>query len=235
MQKKLVPYTLFVLFTGLALRCSSSVPSFPLNEAQDLNDPQSQPEYRLGCGDVIEIMFFKNESFSREQTIRPDGRITLQRVDDIMAAGLTPRELDRVITKAYSEFVIEPEVTVFVKEFASHKVFVFGEVKEPGEYLIDGNLRYIEAITMAGGPTEFARLSDVTLVRTTPESGRQMVTMNMRPRSKVDAVALYGFVQSRDFIYVPSTKLGSANKIMRQFYGTILPPIDVYLRALLWN
>ena len=215
--------------------CSSSKPAISGARIGAGRLVKKFPPYRLGCGDIIEVKFYKNERFSREQTVRPDGRITLERIGDVTVAGHTPAQLDSIITAAYTAFVIDPEVTVFVKEFASQKVFVFGEVNEPGVYPLDNEMTYLQALTAAGGPTDMAKLSRVLLIRRDAMANKQEFFMNLRPKASGNAVQSLGYVQARDLIYVPATTLGSAHKIMRQFYGTILPPIDVYVRALLWQ
>lgn len=215
--------------------CSASKPAISENRTSAGRMVKTFPAYRIGCGDIIEVKFYKNERFSREQTVRPDGRITLERIGDITGAGRTPAELDSIITAAYTAFVIDPEVTVFVKEFASQKVFVFGEVNEPGVYPLDNEMTYLQALTAAGGPTDMAKLSRVLLIRRDGLANKQEYFMNLRPNASSNAVQNLGYVQARDLIYVPPTALGSTHKIMRQFYGAILPPIDVYVRALLWQ
>ncbi|KAA3614011.1 MAG: hypothetical protein DWQ05_17210 [Calditrichaeota bacterium] len=230
-----IRFFLTVLSAFLFLHCSSSVPALSEKERNALNSSAEFPEYRLGCGDVIEVKFYKNERFSRVQPIRPDGRITLERIGDIPAAGLTPSTLDSTITAAYTAFVLEPEVTVFVTEFASQKVFVFGEVQEPGIYPLDNEMTYLQALTAAGGPTDMAKMSNVLLIRGGGLAAKREYFMNLRPRAQSKVEEKLGYVQSRDLIYVPATALGNANKFMKQFYGTILPPIEVYLRALLWQ
>lgn len=225
-------YTYLALIGAvLFLQCGSSTP-----QVRSLNSSQNTfSEYRLGRGDLLEIKFYKNERFTREQAVRPDGRITLERIGDIVAAGLTPTQLDSAITKAYTSFVIDPEVTVFVKEFSSQKVFVVGEVQEPGIYPLDGEMTYLQALTAAGGPTERAKLSHVILVRGTATHQNREHFINLRPNSKPYPETRLGYVQPRDVIYVPSTALGNASRIMKQFYSTILPPIEVWVRALLWK
>ncbi len=235
MVEKHILSTLLLAGIYFLAGCGVSAPALSTNRTAVAPSVKTFPAYRLGCGDIIEVKFYKNERFSREQTVRPDGRITLERIGDVTAAGLTPAQLDSVITTAYTAFVIDPEVTVFVKEFASQKVFVFGEVNEPGVYPLDNEMTYLQALTVAGGPTDMAKLSHVLLIRGDGLTDKQEFFLNLRPIAKRNAVQKLGYVQARDLIFVPATTLGNANKIMRQFYSTILPPIDVYVRALLWQ
>jgi len=90
------------------------------------------PEYTLGFGDVLEIKFFNNNQFNEIVSVRPDGRITMEKIGDIFVDGMTPSQLDSLITKTYADIILNPDVTVFVRQFGGYKVFVLGEVNTPG-------------------------------------------------------------------------------------------------------
>lgn len=229
--KKFLPAFLFGML--LLWQCAGPAAMDDMRNSSSLHS--SFPYYRLGSGDEIEIKFFKNDQFSRTQIIRPDGYITLERVGDVLAAGLTPIQLDSSISAAYKAFVIDPEITVFITEFGSQKVFVFGDVQKPGILNISGEMSYLQAIASAGGPTDMAKLSSVMLIRKTGDKKEAAFKLNLRPGNHSEILQQFGYVKPNDIIYVPATALGSANKFMRQFYSTILPPIDVYVRALLWQ
>ena len=93
------------------------------------------PEYRLGFGDEIEVKFFNNAQFNEMITVRPDGRITLEKIGDIYVTGMTPSQLDSLITTTYADIIRDPEVTVFVRKFGSYQTYILGEVGDPGAIL----------------------------------------------------------------------------------------------------
>ncbi|MBN1689109.1 MAG: polysaccharide biosynthesis/export family protein [Candidatus Omnitrophica bacterium] len=126
----------------------------------------SDQEYRVGIGDLLQIEVYDEEDLTREVRVLTDGMISFPLLGSITAAGLTVQELEQSLTKKLGEkYLVNPQVTVFVKEFS--QVFVFGEVQSPGAFPIYGRMTVFEAITLAGGFTEVANASSVKIIRTT--------------------------------------------------------------------
>lgn len=197
--------------------------------------PDQEREYRLGYGDVLEIKFFNNEEFNTEVTVRPDGRITLQRIGDIRVTDMTPMELARLISQKYAEILLEPEVTVTVKQFGGNTVYVLGEVRNPGSYVVQRNMTLLRAIATAGGPTNEANLSSVMLIRMLDEkrvsATRSDLTQALArkdPRPDLE-------VRPYDIVYVPKTFIGNIRTFMTQVYDTVIPPLDLYARSVFWS
>jgi len=128
------------------------------------------PDYVIGAEDVLTILFWREKEMSVEQRVRPDGRISLPLINDIMAAGLTPEELRVQVTLAADKFVETPTVSVVVKEINSRKVFVLGQVPKPGPYPLGGPTTIAQLLAMAGGVLEYADDKNISIVRT--ENGR---------------------------------------------------------------
>ena len=137
-------------------------------------DPRNK-ELVLGVGDVLEIRVWEQKDLNADPTIRPDGTITMPLVGDLPAAGDTPSALKAKIKKALESYLKLPagnEITVAVKAWKSYRFTLEGEVGKPGVYTSDGYVTVGEAIAMGGGLTRFARRDGVTLLRTTPKSGK---------------------------------------------------------------
>jgi polysaccharide biosynthesis/export protein len=125
-------------------------------------------DYRLTTGDKLRIDVYKDQQLSQSLQIRPDGKITLPLVGDVVAAGRTAIELRDSISGALKEYIANPVVTVIVVETTPQVVYVQGEVNKPGVFaLINGHLSIIQAIAMAGGFTDFANRKDITVLRGT--------------------------------------------------------------------
>ncbi len=120
--------------------------------------------YRIGKGDVLEIIVWKEAELTKEVKVRRDGRISLPLIDDIMAQGKTPLDLKREIQKKLSRYITKPFVTVMVKEENS-KFYMIGEVKKVGEYDLTKDVTVLQAIAMAGGFTEWADKNNIILLR----------------------------------------------------------------------
>lgn len=198
------------------------------------SEPVFSPEYRLGFGDVVEIKFFNNERFNETVAVRPDGRITLEKMGDIPVTGMTPLQLDSIITATYAGFVRDPEVTVFVRQFGSYQVYVLGEVNLPGGYPIQKNMTIMQAVAVAGGTKETAKLGCVMILRRGEGESVNALKVDLASviKGANGVISLDDFyVQGQDVIYVPKTFIASASAFLKQVYDGLLPPVDIYLRA----
>ena len=130
---------------------------------------QLPPDYVIGADDVLTVMFRRDKDMSADVLVRSDGKVTLQVLDDIQAAGLTPEQFrDKVIESARRFEKSDPTVTVIVKQINSRKVFITGQVGKPGVYPIGTRLTVMQLIAMAGGITEFAKSKDIVIIRDPP-------------------------------------------------------------------
>jgi len=147
-------------------------------------------EYRLGAGDKLSIVVYKDPQLSQSVQIRPDGKITLPLVGDLEATDRTPIELRDQITKSLREYMTNPVVTVIVQEAVSAVVFVTGEVAKSGPVPIHGPLNIIQALAMAGGFNEWANRKDVRVLRQGP-SGVQTLHFNYQDAINGEGKPLY--------------------------------------------
>jgi polysaccharide export outer membrane protein len=148
--------------------CASDIPSVKtLSEYYqgEEKEPQSTESYRIGSGDVLAIDVWKEETLSKEVTVRLDGKMSLSLLEDIQAAGLTCEELENLLEKKYQDFVDAPEVSVTLLKSGSGRVYLVGKVQSPGEYPLEKKMTLLQAISRAGGLGEWADASDVRLVR----------------------------------------------------------------------
>lgn len=164
--------------------------------------------FRLGAEDVIDVVVFRSPDLTRgDIVIRPDGRISLPLIGDVRAEGLTADELAKNITGRYKEYKDNPAVSVSVKAVNSYNIFVLGEVKTPGKLSLKSYATVLQAISIAGGFTEFASENSIQVVRrTVGEDGR---SQEMRIPVNYDSLlsesgAEYNFIlRSGDTIVVP--------------------------------
>ena len=154
----------------------------------------SPPEVVLSPGDVIDVKFRFTPELDYQQTIRPDGKITLQMVDEVTAAGLTPEGLDKHLTQLYSTKLKSPEITVFVVSLANQTIYVTGQVNRPGAHDLAPGTTVIKAITMAGGFTGLASQSKVKIIRKI--DGKEQV---------LEKVSLHEKLMPEDVLIVPES------------------------------
>ena len=115
-------------------------------------------------------MFWRDQQLSGDVLVRPDGKISLPLLDDVQAAGLTPKQLrDRLVGEA-RRFVSEPVATVVVRQVNSRKVYITGFVTLPGQYALTSAMTALQLIATAGGLQDFAKSKEIRIVRT--ENGK---------------------------------------------------------------
>ena len=128
-------------------------------------------KYVIGPEDVLDIFVWKEESLTKTVPVRIDGKISLPLLDDIQASGLTPLQLKEELTKKLSGFVDNPTVTVTVREANSYRVFISGEVRQPGIVRIRSEVTLVNLIIMVGGFTEWANKRKILII--TKENGKE--------------------------------------------------------------
>jgi polysaccharide export outer membrane protein len=120
----------------------------------------------IGAEDVLAIRVWRDTEVSSTVTVRPDGRITLQLLGEIQAAGLTPEALTQVVYDGMAKLkqLDKSEVTVTVLQVNSRKYFVQGEVSKAGAFPLLVPTRALEAISHAGGFREFANEKKIVII-----------------------------------------------------------------------
>jgi polysaccharide export outer membrane protein len=128
--------------------------------------------YVIGEGDVLQISVWGEPAASTNGVVRPDGMITIPLIKDVHVAGLSPAEVERVITEALSKQIKAADVTVIVSQINSKKIFVVGGgVKKEGPLNYTHPMTIMQALSEAGGLTDYAKRKKIYVLRN--ENGRQ--------------------------------------------------------------
>jgi polysaccharide biosynthesis/export protein len=130
------------------------------------------PTYKIGPQDVLKIDVWREDQLTRTVPVRPDGKITVPLLNDVQAVGLTPMELADVIRDGLKKYINNPQVTVSVTEINSRRTYVTGEVLKAGAYALLPHMTVLQALSSAGGFTQFARVKNIYILRT--ENGKQV-------------------------------------------------------------
>ncbi len=158
--------------------------------------------YIIGPSDVLEIQVWREPNLSKIIPVRPDGKITLPLVDDVLAAGLTPLELKSMLEKALAKYVANPTVSVAVREIHSKNIYIMGKVNHPGQFPLRQGLTVLQALSIAGGLAEWADEKNIVIVRM--ENGRQKkIKFNYSKVSKGKDLDKNIQLQPGDTIIVP--------------------------------
>ncbi len=193
----------------------------------------SSNKYSLAVSDHIAIKSYYHDKLNDEVIIRPDGKISLQLIGEVKAAGFTPAELDTLLTEKYSAFfdspdlsVIaissnHPDLTVIVNEFSSQKIYVGGEVTHPRIIKFTGKLRILDVIIQAAGPLDSGNLSQVILMRRSPTGEPEVYYVNIKDVLHGQSADVW--LKPYDIVYVPKTTTANIEYFVRTYLWDLLP------------
>ena len=176
--------------------------------------------YQIARGDSLDVKVFNVEELSEQVVVRPDGKISLQVLDDVEAAGRTPEELAAALQESWSKSFNEPRVTVVVREFATRNVFVGGEVGADGIVPLRNKMTAVEAVIAAGGFLATAQLSSVMVVH---DAGGKPEAARLDVRKVLDGTAPDLELTPFDVVWVPKSKIARVNMWVEQYVKHVLP------------
>ncbi len=160
------------------------------------------PEYRIGPGDVLGVMFWRDKELTTDVVVRPDGRITLPVMNEMEVVGLSTEELRTRITERARKYVTDPIVSIIVRQIHSRYVFITGKVNKPGPYSLYGPMSVLQLIAMAAGLQEYADKSGIVIVR--DDNGKQQrLAFNFDDVVKRGALAQNIMLKPGDTVVVP--------------------------------
>jgi protein involved in polysaccharide export with SLBB domain len=217
---------LFVVLALVAPALAVALPVGPASAPDSMGFDWSRvPEYRIVPGDVLALNFGPRPDLVadilREATVRPDGRITVFPVGDVVAAGRTPRELQEALVSLLAPELKQPRVVVEVAKMESNKVHVLGQVNSPGSYPVEPFMTVVQAITAAGGFRDDAARNSVVLFSRL--DGRTVRVARVRVKDILKRGTLAGDLPlSRfDIVYVPRNSVANMNVFTKQFFEGI--------------
>lgn len=132
----------------------------------------AEADYKIGPQDTIRIDVWKEPDISRTIPVRPDGKISLPLLNDVQASGLTAMQLAASLRESLTKYLTNPQVTVTVTEINSRRVYLTGEVSHAGALPLLPNMTVLQALSSAGGFTQFAKLKNIYVLRN--EDGKQV-------------------------------------------------------------
>jgi polysaccharide export outer membrane protein len=128
--------------------------------------------YVIGPGDILNIYIWKETELTRDITVMSDGRITFPLIGELTAAGRTLGELRQAIAERAAKYVTAPEVTVILKESRSRRIYTIGKLNRPGPYPLEAVMTVLQALSTAGGFTEWADTKSILIIRR--EAGKEV-------------------------------------------------------------
>jgi polysaccharide export outer membrane protein len=138
--------------------------------------PAPMDAYQIGVDDVVQVSVWRNPELGVTAPVRPDGKISVPLVGDVLAGGRTPDEVAQDVKAKLAAFVIEPQVSVIITELRSHeylsRVRVTGAVRNPISIPYRQGMTVLDAVLAAGGITEFAAPDRSSLYRKSGDSAQ---------------------------------------------------------------
>jgi protein involved in polysaccharide export with SLBB domain len=183
--------------------------------------PALSDEYLIQPGDLLEMKFFYNPEMNDGMAVRPDGRISMQLIGEVMAAGRSPGDLTKLLRQKYDKELKNPEITVIVRSFGS-RVYVDGEVKRPGELELLRPLTVMQAISRAEGLTDRAWKEALVIRRI---KGKDPLVMKLDLNDVLtgkDFTQDVGLVPF-DIVYVPRSPIADVNMWVHQYVRANIP------------
>ncbi len=190
-------------------------------------------EYRIVPGDMVVVNFGPQElsatDLRRSARVRPDGRISVYPVGEVVAAGRTPRELEQALVSLLAVEVRNPRVTVEIAEFGGNQIHVLGRVENPGSFPIGPFTTVLQAIALSGGFKDDAARNSVIVFHRDGAKTVRVVRVRVDQVLKAGKVSQDMVLSRFDIVYVPRSSIGNLNVFTKQFFAEFQPVVTTAL------
>jgi protein involved in polysaccharide export with SLBB domain len=211
--------------TALAAGCAAleypAPPLPPREQAPAYYAPALEKAYRLQVGDTIAIRSYFDAQLNQEVVVRPDGRVSLLLIGEMVAADATPEQLAERIREPYKRLVGNTDVTVALVRAAGMNVYVSGEIKVPSLLPIEGSLTVLQALSRAGGTLSSANTANVLLLRSDESGSLSVAKVDLERILRGEAPDV--FLRRRDVLYVPKSEIAQAGQFVEQYVNAMVP------------
>ena len=188
---------------GRFLFAVAAIAIMPLAFSQEASpgDDQSR-SYKIQPGDLMEISVWREDYLEREVIVQPDGKISFPLVGTVNAAGTTVETVQALIAQRLTQYIPDPVVTVSIKEIRGNRVYVLGQVRNPGQFIMNPTVDVIQALALAGGTTTFAELNEIKILRRNGDS-QELIDFRYADIARGRNLEQNIVLQSGDVVIVP--------------------------------
>lgn len=187
----------------------------PVAEHSQAQFSSREPRYRIQPGDVMEMKLRYTPEFNQAVTVAPDGFVSTEITGDLKVGGLTLSEATGALKAAAGKRLLDPDVSVTLKEFVKPQVTVTGEVVKPGMFDLRGSLTATQAVALAGGFRENAKHSTVALVRRVDDQWAEVKVLDMKRMMNGRQLTEDVTLSPGDLLVVPQSRLGRMERLIR--------------------
>ena len=215
----------FAFFSVMLSACQTDAPiespDFPEKEWR--HEDGADAFYLLAPGDELEIIVHTAPELSRTITIGPDGRFRIPYSGPITAAAQTIEDVQASVQLAMASELNDPDIDILLAGTASQRVFVGGEVTNPGMFELPGLIDPLQAVIMAGGVTDEGRASTAVLMRRMPGGDVKSAVFDLKAGIYDPALADWAPLRRFDVIYITRKPIADQNLFVRQYVRDALP------------
>lgn len=187
-----------------------------------------QKEYLLAVGDQVDVVVWRTPEASRTVVIRSDGRISLPLLQDVEAAGRTPRELADDLTTRFAQRLVNPQVNVVPTVVRQPSVYVMGDVGQPQAVPLRNAGSALQALAVAGGPRRSGAEVNASIIRLMPDGQLRAIPVtgpaDGQPAATMTLAALA--LQADDILFVPESTRSEVSRFIDDF---VLKPLNTVL------
>jgi polysaccharide biosynthesis/export protein len=162
-----------------------------------------QLDYHLQPGDTVTISVWKEKDLETEALVRPDGGLSFPLVGDVEAKGHTLRQVRDTIAERLKPYIPDPVVTVAIKEIGGNQIYVLGRVNRPGGYPFSQPIDVMQALSLAGGTTPFAKLNRIVILHRDASGAEHSVRFHYADIAHGRDLAQNVLLHSGDTVVVP--------------------------------
>lgn len=216
-------FRVLVILCGLAVigTAGCEKPSVRVSLAESPFNPDQPTKYLVYPGDLLLVRFPTDANLDQQVRIRTDGKISVPHVGDIQAAQRAPEEIAAEVKEKLSGVLRQPEVTVIVVEETGRRIYVGGQVQNPGAMALQPNQTLVQAIFEAGGVTGTAHKGDVLVLRHRLGEATYVMQADLdRILAREDPDIR---LEPYDIIHVPETIIAQVDRFVEQYVNLIIP------------
>ena len=159
--------------------------------------------YVIQPGDFLDVSVWNEKDLQKEVMVRPDGGLNFPLAGDIQASGKTIEQLQKYIAAKLAKYVPDPVVTVAIKQSLGNKIYVVGKVNRPGDFVANRNVDVMQALSMAGGPTPFAAVNKIKILRRGGNGELKSIPFKYSRVEKGEDLEQNILLQGGDIVVVP--------------------------------
>jgi protein involved in polysaccharide export with SLBB domain len=195
-------------------------------------EPSVTPEpYRLGVGDEVDVEVLAHPDLSGLVKIRPDGAITARGVGMVHALGRTPEEVSDEIEARLGHLVRHPHVDVIVTNFGEQRIFVMGEVDQPGDKPFYKGISALQAVAQCGGIRSTGSSKSVLVIRRTGPDDVELRKLNLSDAFDGSGPGEDLALRPYDIVFVPRTFIANLDEFISQYFRQTISPFTFYLEG----